>query len=453
MTTAAAKTSGSPVVASPTSASVFPAPLRVGLVGVGVVGGSVAAILQRNAALISRRAGRAIVITAVSGRDQTKQRAVDLSAYRWEAECEALADAADVDVVVEMIGGAHGVALALARRTLAAGKSLVTANKAMIAQHGLALARMAEQANVALKYEAAVAGGVPIIKALSEGASANKIDRVYGILNGTCNYILTLMEREGVDFADALAQAQAKGYAEADPSFDIGGVDAAHKLAILAALSFGTCPDFDAVAVKGIGDIIAADIRQAQALGHHIRLIGLAEYDGNALYQSVQPCLVPHEHPLASVPGVLNAVVAEGNFVGRLFFEGAGAGGNPTASAIVADLVDIARGDYGLVFSMAVDRLESVSIADSGQRCGRYFVRLIVRDEVGVLADIAATMRDSRVSIESFIQHAEGEDSNSVVIALVTHRCASAAVVGALAHLALASYNLAKPMNMEILEL
>jgi len=430
-------------------------PLRVGLAGIGVVGVGVIRLLETNAALIARRAGRAIKIVAVSARDRHRDRGVDLTPYRWEDDMQALASANDVDVVIEMIGGADGPALTLARAAIDAGKALVTANKAMIAHHGLDLARAAEVADTPLKYEAAVAGGIPVIKAIREGASANEIARVYGILNGTCNYILTLMEREGAGFAEALAQAQARGYAEADPSFDIDGVDSAHKLSILAALCFGTRLDFANVGIGGIRNVIAADIREAEALGHRVRLIGMAERDGPALYQRVQPCLVPSDHPLAYVPGALNAVVAEGNFVGRLFFEGAGAGAGPTASAIVADVIDIARDEYGPAFAMPVDALDAAAPADPGARQGKHYIRLMVEDRVGVLAEIAAAMRDANVSIESFIQRGQnaGGDDDGVVMVLVTHICPAQSVTAALTALAATPHVIGAPMHMPILTL
>lgn len=428
-------------------------PLRVALAGIGVVGGGVVRLLEANRDLIARRAGRAIEIVALSARDRHKDRGVDLTPYRWEDDMDALVAAEDVDVIVEMIGGADGPALTLARHALGAGKALVTANKAMIAHHGLDLARLAEEKDTPLKYEAAVAGGIPVIKAIREGASANEIARVYGILNGTCNYILTLMERDGADFAEALAAAQAQGYAEADPSFDIDGVDAAHKLSILAALCFGTRLDFGAVGIAGIRNLIAADIREAEALGHRVRLIGMAERDGHALYQQVQPCLVPSDHPLAYVPGALNAVVAEGNFVGRLFFEGAGAGAGPTASAIVADIIDIARDEYGPAFAMPVDALDAAEPADPGLREGKHYVRLMVEDRVGVLAEIAAAMRDAGVSIESFIQRGQNTGGEGVVMVLVTHRCKTSRVAAALAALGGTPHVIGAPMHMPILDL
>jgi homoserine dehydrogenase len=427
-------------------------PLRVALAGIGVVGGGVVRLLEANRDLIARRAGRAVEIVAISARDRQKDRGVDLSPYRWEDDMAALVEAEDVDVVVEMVGGADGPALTLARQALGAGKALVTANKAMIAHHGLDLARIAEAQDTPLKYEAAVAGGIPVIKAIREGASANQIARVYGILNGTCNYILTLMEREGASFADALAAAQAEGYAEADPTFDVDGIDAAHKLSILAALCFGTRLDIDTVTAEGIRGLIAADIREAAALGHRVRLIGMAERDESGLYQHVQPCLVPADHPLAYVPGALNAVVAEGNFVGRLFFEGAGAGAGPTASAIVADIIDIARDEYGPAFAMPVDALDAAPAADAGARVGKHYVRLIVEDRIGVLAEIATAMRDAGVSIESFIQR--GDDAEGgVLIALVTHEGPGRAVAAALAALAASDHVIGTPMHMPILAL
>jgi homoserine dehydrogenase len=438
---------------SPYSAPTAPRPpLRVALAGIGVVGGGVVRLLEANRDLIARRAGRPIEIVAVSARDRHKDRGIDLSPYRWEDDMDAIVAADDVDVVVEMIGGADGSALTLARHALGAGKALVTANKAMIAHHGLDLARLAEQKDTPLKYEAAVAGGIPVIKAIREGASANEIARVYGILNGTCNYILTQMERNGASFADALAAAQAEGYAEADPTFDVDGIDAAHKLSILAALCFGTKLDIGAVTADGIRGLIAADIREAEALGHRVRLIGMAERDANGLYQHVQPCLVPADHPLAYVPGALNAVVAEGNFVGRLFFEGAGAGAGPTASAIVADIIDIARDEYGPAFAMPVDSLDAAPVADAGARVGKHYVRLIVEDRIGVLAEIATAMRDAGVSIESLIQRGS-EDGGGVVIVLVTHEGPASAIHSALAILGASDHVVGAPMHMPILAL
>jgi len=411
------------------------APLRVALAGLGTVGGGVIRLLETNGALIARRAGRAIEIAAVCARDRSKDRGVDLSSYAWEDDMTLLAERADIDVVVELVGGADGPALALARRTLAAGKGLVTANKAMIAHHGMELAQAAEAAGAPLKFEAAVAGGIPVIKGLREGAAANAILRIYGILNGTCNYILSTMEKSGRDFADVLREAQELGYAEADPAFDIEGTDAAHKLAILAAIAFGSRIDFETMQVTGITRIRAADIAQAAALGYVIRLIGLADRDADdgRLFQRVQPCLVPRSHPLAAVDGATNAVVAEGNFSGRLLFQGAGAGDGPTASAVVADLIDIARGDVGAPFSVPVAALEALPPADPGHRLGRAYLRFTVTDRPGVLAEITAAMRDAGVSIESLIQKGRPEEGGEVLVAIVTHEGPERSVTQALA--------------------
>ena len=399
-------------------------PLRIALAGLGTVGGGVIRLIETNGALIARRAGRPLEVVAVCARDRGKDRGVDLSRYAWEDDMTLLAERPGVDVVVELVGGADGPALALARRALGAGKGLVTANKAMIAHHGMELAELAEAKGAPLKFEAAVAGGIPVIKGLREGAAANAIGRIYGILNGTCNYILSTMERTGRDFAEVLGEAQALGYAEADPSFDIEGVDAAHKLAILAAIAFGSRIDFASMHVAGISRIRAADIAQAAALGYVIRLIGLADHDPDdpgRVHQRVQPCLVPQSHPLAAVDGPTNAVVAEGNFAGRLLFQGAGAGDGPTASAVVADLIDIARGDTGAPFSVPVAQLDTLGPADPGHRLGRAYLRFTVADRPGVLAEITAAMRDAGVSIESLIQQGRPEEGGEVLVAIVTH--------------------------------
>jgi homoserine dehydrogenase len=432
------------------------APLRVALVGLGTVGGGVIRLLQTNADLIARRAGCPIQIVAISARDRNKDRGVDLSPYEWVDDMTTLATRDDIDVVVELIGGADGPALTLARQCLSVGKPFVTANKAMLAHHGLDLAALAEKAGVALKYEAAVAGGIPVIKGMREGAAANEISRVYGILNGTCNYILTTMEKAKESgnprgFDEVLKEAQELGYAEADPSFDIDGVDAAHKLTILASLAFGTELDFDSVATTGIRHVIAADIAEAAALGYRIRLVGMAENGPDGLFQRVHPMLVPLDHPLAHVDGSLNAVVAEGNFVGRLFFQGRGAGDGPTASAVVADLIDVARDEYGDALAMPVAALAQQKPADAGKRVGRAYLRFKVQDRPGVLAEIAAATRDAGVSIESMIQRGENQ-ADGVLVAIVTHAGEERCVLDTLERLAGSESLLQTPMVMHILD-
>ncbi len=411
--------------------------LRIGLAGLGTVGAGVMRLIETNRELLTARAGRELQVVAVSARNRAKDRGIDLTPYAWEDDMAALAARDDVDVVLELVGGSDGPALELARAALDRGKALVTANKAMIAHHGLSLAESAEAQDVALKFEAAVAGGIPVVKGLREGTSANALERIYGILNGTCNYILSQMEDTGADFAEVLAEAQRLGYAEADPTFDIEGVDAAHKLAILAAIGFGARLDFEAVRTTGITQVKAADIAQADALGFVIRLIAMTDVEqgadgGSQLLQRVRPCLVSKDHPLASVDGPTNAVVAEGNFSGRLLFQGAGAGDGPTASAVVADLIDIARDEVGAPFSIPVNRLTTMAPTEPGHRIESTYIRFTVADRAGVLAEITAAMRDAGVSIESLIQKGRADDGGDVLVAMVTHegpeRCVREAI-------------------------
>lgn len=426
-------------------------PLRVGLAGLGTVGAGVIKLLDTNRALVERRANRAIEVVAVSARDRHRERGVELERFEWVDDATQLCHRDDVDVVVELIGGADGPALTLARATFDCGKALVTANKAMLAHHGLELAERAEKAGAALKYEAAVAGGIPVIKGLREGAAANAIERVYGILNGTCNYILTSMEQDGLPFAEVLAEAQRLGFAEADPSFDIDGIDAAHKLTILASLAFGAQPDFDQVATQGIREVDIADIQHAATLGFRIKLVGLARQEGGGLFQRVHPCLVPLGHPLAHVDGSLNAVVAEGNFVGRLFFQGRGAGEGPTASAVVADLIDVARGEFGPAFAMPAARLGALPPASQGDHVGRYYLRLTVSDRPGVLAELTAALRDEAVSIESLIQRGVAPNGG-VYVVMVTHEGPERAVRASLARMSASDSVIGAPMMMHILD-
>ena len=428
-------------------------PFRIGLAGLGTVGGGVVRLLNANAELIARRAGRHIVITAVNARDRRRDRGLDLAHCAWADDPVALAGRADVDAVVECIGGADGPALTLARATLGAGKPLVTANKAMLAHHGMDLAALAEAHDTTIAYEAAVAGGVPVINGLREGAAANRLSRVSGILNGTCNYILSRMEAEGLGFATVLAEAQAAGYAEADPSFDIDGIDAAHKLSILSAVAFACRIDFAGVACEGIRAVDSADIAHATTLGYRIRLVGLASVEDGRLFQRVHPCLVPHAHPLAHVDGPLNAVVAEGDFVGRLFFSGRGAGAGPTASAVVADLIELARGGGRRpALGMPVAALSAMPPADNRAHVGRFYLRLTVADRPGVLAGLTAILRDAGVSIESLIQRGDGS-SGDVFVVMVTHDVAEGRIRSALERMSGSDDVLAEPMMMHILDL
>jgi homoserine dehydrogenase len=412
--------SGRPAASGRARAAVMAPPLTVGIAGLGTVGGGVLRILRDQAELVTARAGRPIRVVAVSARDRARDRGVSLDGLDWHGDPLALAADPAVDVVVELIGGSEDPARGLVRAALDAGKPVVTANKALLARHGTELAQASERSGAALAYEASVAGGIPIIKTLREGLAANRIRRVAGILNGTCNFILSSMRERGREFADVLAEAQALGYAEADPSFDIDGVDAAHKLAILAALAFGRTVRFEDVHIEGIRDVTALDIAFARELGYRIKLLGIARRTEAGIESRVHPCLVPENAPLARVDGVYNAVVAEGDFVGRVMLEGRGAGAGPTASAVVADLIDMARGRHAPVWGAAASQLSDAPAVPMGAYVGAYFLRLMVLDRPGVIADVAAALRDSGVSLESMLQHgrAPGE---AVPIVLVTH--------------------------------
>ncbi len=410
-------------------------PLRIGIAGLGTVGRGTFRLLRRNRELIRIRAGRPLEITAVSARHPDRDRGLDLSGVRWHADARAMVEDPGVDVVCELIGGADGIALDLARLCLGRGKPLVTANKAMLAHHGAELAALSDRNGAALGFEAAVAGGIPIVKALREGLAANRIERIHGILNGTCNYILTQMRLTRRPFDEVLEEAQRLGYAEADPGFDVDGVDAAHKLALLAALAFAGRPRFDAVHVEGIRHISPLDIEFAEELGYRIKLLGVARMTEAGLEQRVHPCMVPAQAPIAQVEGVLNGIVAEGDFVGATIFEGAGAGAEPTASAVVADLIDIAQGRVGPMFGLRAGRLADHPVASMTAHEGSYYIRLLVVDRPGVLAEIATVLRDHAISIEALIQRARNP-GQGVPIVLTSHETREAGMVEALAQIA-----------------
>ena len=406
--------------------------MRVGVAGLGTVGAETVRVLKQNADLLTARTGRAIQVVAVSARDRSRDRGLDLNDIDWCDNAVDLAARDDVDVVAELIGGSEGTAKDLVEAALRSGKSVVTANKALIAHHGAAFGAMAEANGVALAFESAVAGGIPIIKTLREGLAANQIDRVYGILNGTCNYILTVMRETGRPFADVLADAQELGYAEADPAFDIEGVDAAHKLAILASIAFGTQVNFDAIDIEGIRHVSPVDLEYAQELGYRIKLLGIAERTANGIQQRVRPCMVPMGALIAQVEGVFNAVAAEGGSVGPTLSSGRGAGAGPTASAVIADLIDIGAGRRVPVFGVPTAALEEPRVAAIESLTGSYYLRLMVIDRPGVLAELTAVFRDERVSVEAMIQ--SGRNPNEIVpVVLTTHETEDAAIRRAVA--------------------
>jgi len=408
-------------------------PLRVAIAGLGTVGIGVVKILQQHAGLLAARAERPIAISAVSARDRGRNRGAALEGYGWCDNAVELATRDDTDLVIELIGGSDGPAFALAKATLAAGKSFVTANKALIAVHGEELAALAEEFGGSLRFEAAVAGGIPIIKALSEGLAGNDVSGFHGILNGTCNYILTRMEREGLSFGEVLEDAQRLGYAEADPTFDIDGIDTAHKTAILAAIAFGTAPDMENLPTEGIRTIAPVDIDYAKELGYRIKLLGVGRKTVEGIETRVHPAMVPLAAPLAKVMDAVNAVVVQGDFVGQTVYEGAGAGEGPTASAVVADIVDIARGNAYPALGVATGALQTLPTIPAENHRGTYYIRLRVEDRPGVMADITAELARENVSIESMLQRGKAPDGG-VYIIMTTHLTVEAAVSKTLNH-------------------
>ena len=422
-------------------------PLRIAIAGLGTVGGGIVKMMQKHSALLEKRAGKAIEITAVSARSRGKDRGVDLSAYAWEDNPVALSQRNDVDLVIEVMGGEDGPAKACVETALQNGKHVVTANKAMLALHGQEMAEMAENAGVALRYEAAVAGGIPIVKALTEGLAGNGISRIMGVMNGTCNYILTEMERSGAAYGDVLKDAQKLGYAESDPSVDVGGIDAAHKLSLLASVAFGTKVDFAAVQIEGIERVSLADIKNARDMGYSIKLLGVARMNTDGLEQRMQPCLVRGDSPLGQLDGVSNMVVVEGDFIGQTVFQGPGAGEGPTASAIMGDVMDIARGLVIPVFGQPAAGLSKTNGSDSGSDAA-YYLRFSLQDQAGVLATLATILGNFGVSINRMHQYSH--DGKTAPLVIVTHATSRAALNNALAEISALSVSLAAPVALRI---
>lgn len=407
--------------------------LRVGIAGLGTVGASVARVLRDKASELTRQCGREIVVAAVSARDRSRDRGIDLSGAKWFDDPIELAAKADIDVFVELIGGDEGAARSCVSAALDAGRHVVTANKALLAKHGVSLAEVAEHKGVLLNYEAAVAGGIPVIKTMREAMAGNTVSRVFGILNGTCNYILTRMEAEGLSFEECLKDAQRLGYAEADPTFDIEGNDTAHKLAILTSLAFGTRIAAEDIYLEGISNISQADIRAAAELGYRIKLLGVAQRTESGIEQRVHPTMVPTASVIAQVHSVTNAVAIETDILGELLLSGPGAGGNATASAVVGDIADIAKSrpgfQHGPVFGRPAKELRPYKKAQMRSHAGGYFIRLTVHDRIGVFAAIAKRMADNEISLESIVQHANGGDGSAQkTVILVTHETTEAAV-------------------------
>ena len=405
-------------------------PLRLGIAGLGTVGVGVVRIVQRHADLLEARTGRPVTISAVSARSRDKDRGVRLGGYAWEDDPVALATREDVDVFVELMGGEDGPAKAATEAAIGAGKHVVTANKAMLAIHGQALAEAAEENGVSLRYEAAVAGGIPVIKALTEGLAGNEISRVMGVMNGTCNYILTRMQDAGLDDQTVFAEAEGLGYLEADPTLDVGGIDAGHKLAILAAIAFGTQVDFNGLSIEGIERITIEDIEQAADMGYRIKLLGVARRTGRGLEARMTPCLVPMTSPLGQLEGGTNMVVLEGDSVGQIVLRGPGAGEGPTASAVMSDVLDIARGNTLPVFGIPARELTAPEPAVASAPAA-FYLRMTLIDKPGVLAKIATVLGDAGISIDRMRQYGHTDPNAPVLI--VTHKTGREALDGAMA--------------------
>jgi homoserine dehydrogenase len=405
------------------------APLRLGIAGLGTVGVGLIKIIRQHGEMLTARTGRTIEISAVSARSRDKDRGVPLDGYAWEDDPVVLATRDDVDVFVELMGGSDGPAKAATEAALAAGKDVVTANKAMLAVNGQALAEQAEAAGRVIRFEAAVAGGIPVIKSLTEGLAGNEITRVMGVMNGTCNYILTRMESAGLPYEAVFDEADKLGYLEADPNLDVGGIDAGHKLAILASIAFGTQVDFDAVELEGIGSITIEDIRQAADMGYKIKLLGVAQMTGRGLEQRMSPCLVPDSSPLGQLDGGTNMVVLEGDSVGQIVLRGAGAGEGPTASAVMGDILDLARGFRLPVFGQPAATLRKARAARAAVPAP-YYLRLQLQDKPGALAKVARVLGEAGVSIDRMRQY--GHQDTAAPVLIVTHKTTRAALEEAL---------------------
>ena len=413
--------------------------LKVGVAGLGTVGSALIAQVLAQREQLAARCGRSIEIVAVSARSRAKKRGVDLKKMQWFSDPVALAKAPGIDVFVELIGGEGGVAKAAIEAALASGKSVVTANKALLARHGAALAALAEKHKAALNFEAAVGAAIPIVKTLREGLAGNQIERIYGILNGTCNYILTRMEQEKLSFAECLKQAQQLGYAEANPAFDIEGNDTAQKLAILASLAFGTKADQRAIYVEGISSIEPADLTAADELGYRVKLLGVAVKTPQGIEQRVHPTMVRKDSSIAQVMGVTNAVTIDATGINPITLVGPGAGGAATASAVLSDIADIARGVRCAPFGRPTAELASVRKAPMQRHEGGYYIRLVARDTPGTAASIATRLAEQEISLESIVQRhnqasaGRGKKAGSVPVILVTYATTEDAVRKALA--------------------
>lgn len=393
-------------------------PIRIGIAGLGTVGAGLIKIIQKNSNILEARAGKSIKIVAVSALSKSKDRGVDLTAYEWENDPVALAKRDDIDVFVELIGGESGQAKKATEEAIKHGKHVVTANKAMLAIYGQELAIAAESCGVNLRFEAAVAGGIPVIKTLTESLAGNNITRIMGVMNGTCNYILTRMEDTGLTYEEIFEEANQLGFLEADPNLDVGGIDAAHKLVLLSSIAYGTQVDFNGAILEGIGRITIEDIKAASEMGYRIKLLGVSSLSDAGLSQTMRPCLVPLTSPLAQLNGGTNMIIIEGDAVGQIVLRGAGAGEGPTASAVIADILDIARGINIPVFGQPANSLIKVSAISTSVE-NSYYLRLNLKDEAGILAKVSAALANAGISIDRIRQ--EGHEKDAAPVIIVTH--------------------------------
>jgi len=423
--------------------------INIAIAGLGTVGAETYRIITEESDFLKARSSANFNVVAVSAKSRDKKRDVDLTGTEWITDCRDIADINNIDVVIELVGGSEGVAKELVEKSITNGKSVITANKALVATHGNNIGKLVAKHDVMFGYEAAVAGGIPIIKTIREGLASNRIDKIYGILNGTCNYILSVMRETGQEFEDILADAQRLGYAEADPSFDVDGVDAAHKLAILSAIAFQTPINFSGVYVEGIRLISPIDIDFATELGYRIKLLGIGELLGNGLQQRVRPCLVPVNIPIAQVEDVFNAVAAEAEGLGTSLSYGRGAGAGPTSSAVLSDLLDFANNRRTSFLGAADSELVARPVQELQKLSGSYYLRLQVYDRPGVLADLTAVFRDKGVSVEALLQRGRNPDG-TVPVVLTTHETSEAAIQKSVAEFEKLENVLEKPCILPI---
>ena len=424
--------------------------LKIGIAGLGTVGQGVVNMLLKNKCSIGLKSGKNLTITSVSAQDRNKDRGLDISGFHWEDSPIELAKRPDIDIFVELIGGSEGVALESVRTALRNGKDVVTANKAMLAHHGQELAELADECSRCIRFEAAVAGGIPVVKSLTESLAGNRITRILGVMNGTCNYILTRMEKERLSYRTVFEEAQKLGYLEADPNLDVGGIDAGHKLALLSAVAFGTKVDFENMEIEGIERISFGDIEQAKDMGFRIKLLGISKFTENGLEQRTQPCLVPEKSPLGCIEEATNLVVLEGDFVGAIYLQGPGAGGWPTASSVLSDLIELARGTRIPMFGQKANTLNSVTPCKSAVEVP-YYLRLTLKDEPGVLAKIAKSLGNAGISINRMRQYGHATEEAPVII--VTHKTNRKSLNLALSEIKSSDVSLEDPFAIRIEEI